>query len=369
MTIDSLCVSLRIKPDEPHCGTSQSASHTEILTLPFGGSSYTPLSTVLDGVQELSLPRSWRLTAQNAALASAIRQLPPDQAIRTGRNGKMPALVLDETETEQINHAARDIKKLIDGGTPPQQIALLARTKALLTPIEQTLLANGMQTKRKGTMRDRKHMLRVLHLVHLAERTEKCKKAITEEKLRTAFPRLTDIDDNRWELASVELKKVSRSPSLEGRYRLCAKIYLRLLGGIREDADLRGDVNRWEMLCRDYSDARTMRDAIRAMDDAAVVTGTIHSVKGGEWNHVFVVGVTDGYLPLYYAHEDESALREERNLLYVAVTRARETVRLYHSPANHARSRQRFDKPSRFLDRKVRKTLHVERVHIPVAHD
>lgn len=101
-----------------------------------------------------------------------------------------------------------------------------------------------------------------------------------------------------------------------------------------------------------------MRDAVRAIEAKGVVTGTIHSAKGGEWDHVQIVGVTDGLLPLYLARNDQRSLSEERNLLYVAITRARETVQLYHAPANHARSRQRFEAMSRFLDEPaVQKTL------------
>ena len=82
----------------------------------------------------------------------------------------------------------------------------------------------------------------------------------------------------------------------------------------------------------------------------AAVTSTIHAAKGGEWDHVFIVGVTEGLLPLYLEMNDEHSLVEERNLLYVAITRARKTVQLYHAPTGHARSRKNFSDLSRFLD-------------------
>ena len=63
---------------------------------------------------------------------------------------------------------------------------------------------------------------------------------------------------------------------------------------------------------------------------------------------MFVVGVADGQMPLYLAR-DEQMLAEERHLLYVAVTRARESVRLYHAPVVHSHSKKTFDKPSCFL--------------------
>lgn len=325
----------------------------------FGGSSYTPLSSVIDGVTEIRLPHSRRLHAKNAALASAIAQHSSDQVIQTNRDGEMPVLICADTETEQINRVAQDIKEQIDSGVQPEQIVVLARKNMLLTPIDQELLALGVLTERNGQMRNHKHALRVLHMVHVMERFEKSGTDVTPEELKRAFKWSAEIEDHHWADESKTLKKLLRVPSLEGRYRLCAKSYLRLHGGVRRNKDLRADVNRWEPICRAHRSARSMRDAVRAMDTRAVVTGTIHSVKGGEWDNVFVVGVTDGHLPDYRS-SDERSLREERRLLYVAVTRAREIVRLYHSPASDARSRRRFEKPSSFLNRRVLKTLSVE---------
>ena len=63
---------------------------------------------------------------------------------------------------------------------------------------------------------------------------------------------------------------------------------------------------------------------------------------------MFVVGVADGQLPLYLS-KGTRMLAEERRLLYVAITRARESLRLYFAPVAHARSQQRCVKRSRFL--------------------
>ncbi len=327
----------------------------------FAGGGYMPLSNVLDGVQELTLPTSWRLTAQTAALASAVAQLDTEQAIQTRREGELPVLISDSTLDKQTKHIVQDIQTLIDGGTPPEQIAVLARTKALLAPVEQLLLARNVKTKRMGTLRNRKHALRVLKLVRMVERCEQAKEKVMPEMLIKALPLIKGVDDTVWKKESLKLKKVYRVPSLEGRYRQCAGVYLRLMGGVRKNSDLRTDVNRWESLCRGHNDSRAMCAAVRATPYQGVVTGTIHSAKGGEWDHVLVVGVTDGLLPLYLNLGNDLLLVEERNLLYVAITRARETVRLYHAPANHARSRKRFEDLSRFLEESaVRKTLRVE---------
>lgn len=58
-----------------------------------------------------------------------------------------------------------------------------------------------------------------------------------------------------------------------------------------------------------------------------VLVGTIHGAKGLEWDHVHIIGWSDGLLPLSRAEDQE----EERSLAYVALTRAREEATLYHA--------------------------------------
>ena len=57
-------------------------------------------------------------------------------------------------------------------------------------------------------------------------------------------------------------------------------------------------------------------------EDEYVVLSTIHSAKGLEWKHVFVLSVVDGYLPSFRSLNDANQIEEERRLMYVAITRA-----------------------------------------------
>jgi DNA helicase-2/ATP-dependent DNA helicase PcrA len=315
----------------------------------FAGATYTPLSDFVPGVENFSLRGSRRLSRQTATLASAVAGHSSEQAIQAFHVGKVPVLAIDTSLHRQLRRMVRDIQHLIDLGTPPGEIVVLARVKALLTPVEQALLAKGVLTKRIGTRRRRRHALRVLRLVRLVERYEMSGTEATRDQLRTALPNVKVLQGSDCKRELQDLKKASRAPSLEGRYRLCAKTYVRLMGGHRQSKELRADINRWEPVCRKYGSAREMSVAVREIDGTAVVTGTIHSAKGREWDHVLITGATDGYLPLYLAR-DKAALDEERRLLYVAITRARQDVRLYHAPAEHARSRKRFENVSRLLD-------------------
>jgi DNA helicase II / ATP-dependent DNA helicase PcrA len=57
-------------------------------------------------------------------------------------------------------------------------------------------------------------------------------------------------------------------------------------------------------------------------ESAAMTLATIHAAKGQEWDHVFIIGVNEGYLPITYA-KTEAEIAEENRLLYVGVTRAK----------------------------------------------
>jgi DNA helicase-2/ATP-dependent DNA helicase PcrA len=65
-----------------------------------------------------------------------------------------------------------------------------------------------------------------------------------------------------------------------------------------------------------------------AKDEEYVVLSTIHSAKGQEWDYVYVLNVADGNFPSEFAAGKPELLEEERRLLYVAMTRARNELHL-----------------------------------------
>jgi DNA helicase-2/ATP-dependent DNA helicase PcrA len=78
-----------------------------------------------------------------------------------------------------------------------------------------------------------------------------------------------------------------------------------------------------------------------------VTLASLHAAKGLEWDAVFLVGVSEGLLPISHA-EDYAEIAEERRLLYVGVTRAREHLELSFARARQAGGRA-SRKRSRFL--------------------
>ena len=83
-------------------------------------------------------------------------------------------------------------------------------------------------------------------------------------------------------------------------------------------------------------------------DDAAVMM-TMHSAKGLEFPHVFLVGFEDGLFPGMRAIGDAEEMEEERRLCYVAITRAKETLTISHAQQRMLYGRTNAALPSRFL--------------------
>ncbi|HEY2379023.1 MAG TPA: ATP-dependent helicase [Gemmatimonadaceae bacterium] len=92
-------------------------------------------------------------------------------------------------------------------------------------------------------------------------------------------------------------------------------------------------------------------------EDDALVLSTAHSAKGKEWDAVFLMWAVDGFFPLARATADDDQLEEERRLMYVAMTRARNHLVVSY-PLNVYNTRRgadySMDQLSRFLDRGVR---------------
>ncbi len=91
----------------------------------------------------------------------------------------------------------------------------------------------------------------------------------------------------------------------------------------------------------------------RGQQQDAVTLSTLHAAKGLEWPHVWLAGCDEGMLPLYSDERplSDSGLEEERRLMYVGVTRARQTLSLSHCRRRRGGGGRggRACEPSRFL--------------------
>jgi DNA helicase-2/ATP-dependent DNA helicase PcrA len=105
------------------------------------------------------------------------------------------------------------------------------------------------------------------------------------------------------------------------------------------------------------------QSASATKDEEYVVLSTIHSAKGQEWDYVYVLNVADGNFPSEFAAGKPELLEEERRLLYVAMTRARNELHLC-APLKYAVTQQAKDgdrhvygAKSRFMSDKVLETF------------
>lgn len=78
------------------------------------------------------------------------------------------------------------------------------------------------------------------------------------------------------------------------------------------------------------------------LDDDYLILSTVHSAKGQEWDAVYVLNVADGNFPNEYATGRAESIDEERRLLYVALTRARDALYLIEPQRYHVTQQPRF---------------------------
>lgn len=126
-------------------------------------------------------------------------------------------------------------------------------------------------------------------------------------------------------------------------------------GAVRERWD---NLNALVELARERS-VLTLPEFVRELEErsvaqaapavAGVTFSTLHAAKGLEWDAVFIIGVSEGLLPISMAQTPE-AREEERRLLYVGVTRARDHLELSWSRARGAGRGRGSRTRSRFLD-------------------
>lgn len=118
-----------------------------------------------------------------------------------------------------------------------------------------------------------------------------------------------------------------------------------ILDRITESAREAADFGEWEQQIEEYG-ARLAEEAARQRETAGgVVVATLHSVKGLEYSQVYIFNVNEGSIPYKKAVLPEQ-LEEERRLLYVGMTRAKERLTLCYVTSQFEKERVR----SRFLE-------------------
>jgi len=220
------------------------------------------------------------------------------QSVNT--HGEKPLVNGFSSAAEEIAYVASEVKKQIDSGIDSSDIAILARTNAQLDQVKSAL-----------------NNLRVASQIRSGER----------------FFERVDVRD-----AMRLIRSASVLPSEGGDWFADLVSVLQPFG----DADY---VTAFLRLAKSIKDngGENMRVFLREIEDRAeqnnppilpgVTLSTLHGAKGLEWDHLYLIGISDGVLPM------GNDFNEERRLFYVGVTRAKQQIRITYA-----------GKPSVFLE-------------------
>ena len=288
---------------------------------------------------EVRLVRDYRSTPQVVGLANAVIAR---AAVRAARlelvaqrpAGPAPAMAEHPDEPAEAAAVAARCRELVARGTAPSEIAVLYRVNAQSAAYEAALSNAG-----------------VPYLVRGGER----------------FFERAEVRE-----ATLLLRGAARAADTDAPAGLADAVADVLRGGMgwQVEAPPPGagaTRERWESLAALHrlavdlaatAPAAGLRELVAELEERSaaqhaptvdgVTLASLHAAKGLEWDAVFLVGLVDGTVPLVHADTPEQ-VEEERRLLYVGITRAREHLALSwalaRSPGGRASRR-----PSRFLD-------------------
>ncbi|PVZ08492.1 ATP-dependent helicase [Actinomycetospora cinnamomea] len=289
------------------------------------------------------LVRDYRSTPQVVAAANTVigaaRGCAAGSRLRLeGQRPPGPAPDFAEHDDEPAEAAAMAVavRELIDDGVPPAEIAVLYRVNAQSEVYEQALGDAGIAYQVRGGER-------------FFGRTE-VRTAVAA--LRTAAARAPEDATGAGMVSLVRAvlgeQGLTDEPPAGAAGQGAARQRwesLRALAELAEelvatvpDADLGAFL----------AELTTRAQAQHPPTVQGVTLASLHAAKGLEWDAVFLVGLTDGTLPIQHAEGDDAAIEEERRLFYVGVTRARVHLRLSWALSRNAGGR-RSRRRSRFL--------------------
>ncbi len=239
--------------------------------------------------------------------------------------GPDPAIAGYDTDSAEARSVANAVATEIAAGVAPESIAILFRINVQSQVLETALGDVGVPYLVRGATRffDQREVKEALMLLRGASVT-----TATEPLFKTVSDVLRSIG---W----------SQQPP-------------ETAGAVRDRWD---SLNALMRLAEETPSATTLRQFVDDLFErqaaqhepilSAVTLVSLHSAKGLEWESVYIVGLSEGLVPISYA-KDAAAIEEERRLLYVGITRARRRLALSWS-ASPVQGRSGQRQPSRFL--------------------
>ncbi len=275
----------------------------------------------------IQLTRNYRSTQQIVSFANRLTtESSIVEPLRSeGDVGLAPRSLSFATVADECAALAATIRTKLDQGVKPSDVAVLYRVNGQSEAIEHALTQAGIDYQVRGGERffNRAEIQNAIRAVR-AEAVSNIDKPL--------YQAVTDIVRSLgWQ---------TQQPTDKGSPR-----------------EKWESLNSFLAITEELPEGATIADFAKELDErqrsqhepvkAAITLSTMHAAKGLEWDLVFIVGLTEGYLPITYA-QSESEIREEQRLLYVGLTRARKELTLSWArrDANSTRDRE----PSRFLN-------------------
>jgi DNA helicase-2/ATP-dependent DNA helicase PcrA len=372
------------------------------------GADYRNISRLREDFPDLAtylLEQNYRSTQTILDVAQAIIRHNPNRTPKklfTDR-GHGPKIVIHEAydPEEEAQYVVDTIARLtLTGEARPGDCAVMYRTNAQSRALEEAFIRAGLPYRLVGATRfyarrEIKDLLAFLRVVHTPADSASLLRILNVPPrgigAQTA-QLLEDVARTRgvpvWQVIEEIAENRDHPPLLSGRARTAVTAFHRMVSGwialaparpadllnriiadtgyeayIRDGTDEGED--RWEnvqelrVVATQYADA-TLTDFLA---DVALVSDvdnltdgvnaptllTLHSAKGLEFPVVFIVGLEEGLLPHFRSLDDPEALAEERRLMYVGVTRAKERLFLTHAFRRARRGDYEPNVPSRFL--------------------
>lgn len=321
--------------------------------------------------------------------------------------GEAPWLVTVRDEAMQTAFVVDRLLELHEQGTPLREMAVLFRAGYLSADLEIELANRRIPYEKWGGLKflEAAHIKDMLAFVRILENP---RDEVSWYRLLRLLPGVGDataraaielLSQHGWEPMSIgAVRAPSRArPGLQAMaalfdgmrrvergeqrhnpgetIRLARQLYDPILQATYDDAPPRlADLDQLEIIAAGYPDRQTFLAALALEppantqdlavgstdEDDALILSTVHSAKGKEWDAVFVIHASDGVFPMARAAVDEAQVDEERRLLYVAMTRARNELYVtypLHSYATRMGADFAYSQLSRFLDQGVRQTM------------
>ncbi len=285
------------------------------------------------GAREIALVRNYRSTPQVLALAN--RLLAAEGRTKrleaTRGDGPEPAISKHPSAEAELDALVAGIRARLGEGIAPAEIAVLVRMNAQLAPIEEALTRAGVA-----------YVVRGLRFYDRPEVRAAVASLRRQPQIEAIGVRLTNAIKERWADA-VGFEEDGAAEGDEARERQASlETLLAIVQGVVR-ADAAAGVGR----VIEELEARAAHEKAGSADGVNLLT--LHRAKGLEWDAVFLPALEEGNLPIRQALDDDTALAEERRLLYVGLTRARVHLALSWAERRETRGRESRRQPSRFV--------------------